>query len=235
MSWRRLRRELSHRVHLLRPAEFAIARQWLDAGAGGYICDVGCGDGYWISRLAGDGRNLLGLDLDPEATTRAHRHYGRVSAFAVASGERLPLKDGSVDKLLCLSALMFFPSDLAGLKEMHRVLRPGGRLCLSLDSLSLPSISAEYKLVQAQRYGVRRLYTHRSFEVLLREAGFSLQHYEYVARTRVSAWFIQYLVQRGWEVNYLAPISLPVSRLADALRGRSDAGYSLVVAVEKGG
>lgn len=233
MNWRKLRRQVSHRTHLLRPPEFALARRWLKVGRDESVCDVGCGDGYWLSRLAGHGRRLTGLDIDCEALQRAQQHYGRLAEFALADGQSLPLKDGSVDGLLSLSALMFFPDDGAGLREMHRVLKPGGRLCLSLDSLSLPSIADDYRRLQAEHYQVRRLYDQRAMETRLAELGFSLLHAEYVATTRVSAWFIQFLVRRGWEVNYLAPISIPVSRAADALWGRRDAGYSLFVAAEK--
>ncbi len=49
-----------------------------------------------------------------------------------ADGERLPLADGTFDRVLCGLGLMFFPRPEAALAEMHRVLRPGGRVALSV-------------------------------------------------------------------------------------------------------
>lgn len=49
-----------------------------------------------------------------------------------ADGEALPFADGSFDRVLCGLGLMFFPDDLAALREIHRLLRPDGLLALSV-------------------------------------------------------------------------------------------------------
>lgn len=53
-------------------------------------------------------------------------------ARAVADGEALPFADAAFDRVLCGLGLMFFPDADAALREMRRVLRPGGRLALSV-------------------------------------------------------------------------------------------------------
>jgi len=57
--------------------------------------------------------------------------------------------------------------------------------------------------------------------------------YTYVGTSRISSWLIQFQIRRGWNVNYLAPITLPLSRLADTISGRTDAGHILIIAAEK--
>lgn len=51
---------------------------------------------------------------------------------AVADGEALPFASASFDRVLCGLGLMFFPDDLAALREMRRVLKPDGMLALSV-------------------------------------------------------------------------------------------------------
>lgn len=50
----------------------------------------------------------------------------------VADGEALPFADGSFDRVLCGLGLMFFPDEQSALREMHRILAPGGLLALSV-------------------------------------------------------------------------------------------------------
>lgn len=233
MELRKIRRELSHLAHATRPAEFRLARRWLALGPGERLCDVGCGDGYWTSRLAGGGRQVVGADVDADAVARARRFYGRAAAFVVADGSRLPLADGSFDKLLGLCMLQHFSDDAAALCEFRRVLRPGGRLCLSLDSLSRPEIGDDYRALQAGHYQVRHLYQHTTIAGKLELAGFVLRCHAYLATSALACRLIQLQVRRGWEVNYLAPLGKPLAALADAFRGSRDQGYSLVIMAEK--
>lgn len=73
-------------------------------------------------------------------------------ARVAADGEALPFADGSFDRLLCGLGLMFFPDDHAALREMRRVLRPGGRLALSVWGAA-----SEVPLVEAALACMRRL------------------------------------------------------------------------------
>lgn len=207
--------------------------QWLELQPGEQVCDVGCGDGFWTQQLAGAGRRVVGIDVNPWAVMRARTYYGAAATFLVARGDELPLASDALDALTSVCALQHFADDMQGLREFARVLRPGGRLAMSVDSLSLPWIDDDYKALQARRYHVRHLYTHGSISAQLAAAGFNLRHYAYVGTSQVASALIQLQVERGWQVNYVAAVALPLSRFFDATTGWYNGGYSLAVLAEK--
>jgi ubiquinone/menaquinone biosynthesis C-methylase UbiE len=104
----------------LRPGERAI--------------DVACGTGLVTFRAAaavGPGGAVVGTDISGEmveaaARTAAERRLGHVR-FDRAEAEGLPFADGCFDAALCGLGLMYVPDPARALREMRRVLRPGGR------------------------------------------------------------------------------------------------------------
>jgi len=89
------------------------------AGCAGPILDVGCGEGYYSSRLAEALQaELIGLDISKEAVRCAAGRY-KNARWLCASASRLPVADGSVGLLTSLFALTI-P------EEFHRVLRKDG-------------------------------------------------------------------------------------------------------------
>lgn len=100
--------------------------------AGARVLDVGCGPGYGAARLAGVARCCLGIDADPAALAYARAHYRRPNlAFAQMRAERLALPDGAADLVTCFEVLEHLPDEHVLLRELARVLRPGGWLLLS--------------------------------------------------------------------------------------------------------
>lgn len=90
------------------------------------LVDLGCGDGFWLPRYAtgpGAAATVVGVEPDPELRARA----GGVDVRA-GSAERLPFPDASVDVVHARFAYFFPPHCAAGLREVLRVLRPGGTL-----------------------------------------------------------------------------------------------------------
>lgn len=88
-------------------------------GITGQILDVGCGEGYYSSRLA-DALDapLTGLDISKEAVRCAAAKY-KGKQWLCATAAHIPVEDGSVSLLTSLFALTL-P------EEFHRVLKPGG-------------------------------------------------------------------------------------------------------------
>ena len=103
--------------------------------AGERVVDVGCGagiDSLIAARMAGPGGAVVGVDMTPAMLERARvgaalAGFGNVR-FHEGLAESLPVADGWADVVISNGVLNLFPDKLAGLREMARVLKPGGRL-----------------------------------------------------------------------------------------------------------
>lgn len=109
-----------------------------DPGAARSILDIGCGAGQTIIALGAGGR-AVGIDIDFAALRfAANGAMGEPLRVAAARGEQLPFQTGAFDYVYSRVAIpyMDIPSALG---EMHRVLRPGGRLWLALHPIAIPA------------------------------------------------------------------------------------------------
>lgn len=99
--------------------------------AGRRLLDVGCGDGRYAIALAGQGARVVGADLSAEMIRCARAKAAcRAPAFVRADLNRLPFPDRSFDAVLAVTVLCFTTEVANALREIHRVLAPGGRLVL---------------------------------------------------------------------------------------------------------
>jgi ubiquinone/menaquinone biosynthesis C-methylase UbiE len=106
--------------------------------AGERILDAACGTGI-VARLAaervGEQGAMLGLDLNPGMLAIARSlppPSGASITWHEASVLAMPFSDATFDVILCQLGLQFFPDRPQALREMRRVLVPGGRLLLSV-------------------------------------------------------------------------------------------------------
>lgn len=93
----------------------------------GTILDIGCGVGEETVRLAGDGRNVIGVDYDPETAAMAR---ARGVGALCADGSVLPLATGTVDAVCSSHIIEHFVDPSGHVAEMARVLKPGGVACV---------------------------------------------------------------------------------------------------------
>ncbi|MCX5197331.1 methyltransferase domain-containing protein [Streptomyces sp. NBC_00249] len=101
---------------------------------GDRVLDAGCGTGRALPALraaVGPGGTVLGVDVTAPMLAAAQR-AGRGSAGALLRADvaRLPLRDGALDAVFAAGLIAHLPDPAANLRELARVVRPGGRLAL---------------------------------------------------------------------------------------------------------
>lgn len=189
------------------------------------ILDVACGTGIvarQIARRVGSQGTVIGLDLDPEKITVARaaaEREGLAIEWHTSPAERLPFSDGSFDLITCQFGLMFFSDRHAALMEMHRVLRTGGRVALSVwQSLerepfyqTLDEVSRRY-LGKSSVEEVFSLGDSGELRRLLTDAGF--KHVE-IEPMSIMARFPKPQEFLTWESD-VDPVECPVLQHLDA-------------------
>ncbi|MFF4260956.1 class I SAM-dependent methyltransferase [Streptomyces virginiae] len=101
---------------------------------GDRVLDAGCGTGRAMAALrtaVGPGGTVLGVDLTPQMLVAARR-AGRDAegALLLADVARLPLRDEVLDAVFAAGLIAHLPDPEANLRELARVVRPGGGLAL---------------------------------------------------------------------------------------------------------
>jgi len=101
---------------------------------------AGAGDtGFEAAAIVGERGRLISTDFSPEMVEVARRRATELGVsnveYRVLDAERIELETGSVDGVLCRSGYMLMADPVAALSETRRVLRPGGRLALSVWGL----------------------------------------------------------------------------------------------------
>jgi ubiquinone/menaquinone biosynthesis C-methylase UbiE len=207
-----LPRQLANRLYpvlrytnLMRAVEMRHLAPWVRDVRGWQVLDVGCGYGFYSLDFARRGAGLVGCDLSLEALKASHETVqglglnGR-AAYMVANGSVLPLPCEAFDLVFCNCVLEHVANDRQALAEMHRTLRPGGLLYLTVDNaehnltlgfLERLSPGAKKRLLRpevadaptvaqglddylAGIYDVRRRYRRDELEATLEDLGFEV-------------------------------------------------------------
>ncbi|GAP12890.1 protein containg methyltransferase domain [Longilinea arvoryzae] len=103
----------------------------------GRVLVDGCGVGAYLSHLAPEASTIVGLDIELERTHEAQAKAPK-AGLVCGAGEHLPFPDASFDFLLSHEVLEHVQNDAEVIREMVRVLRPGGRLALFCPNRGYP-------------------------------------------------------------------------------------------------
>ena len=108
---------------------FLVSR--IDAGPGDTVLDVATGTGAVARELIGQRRcTVVGLDQSPEMLAEARRRLGPGVRFVEGTADRLPFDDASFDGLTFTYLLRYVDDPAATLRELARVVRPGGTIAM---------------------------------------------------------------------------------------------------------
>lgn len=102
------------------------------------LLEVGCGSARLLAEHASAVPFIAGIDISPIQVDMARKRLAaRISAgtaqVVLGTATSLPWPDGRFSVVASLNCLKFVPDPVKALGEMHRVLRPGGRLVLTID------------------------------------------------------------------------------------------------------
>ena len=120
-------------VAIQRPTKYRFVLDFLGDNLG-ITADIGCGPGVFVRHMSARATYLMEIDVDHDSLERVqfrHRDLRNV-VFVTASANRLPFTDECLDTVLFLEVLEHLTDDSAALAEIYRVLRPDGRLILSV-------------------------------------------------------------------------------------------------------
>ena len=160
--------------------DVSVACELLSPRPDDLVLDFAAGT-CWATELLGRlGVRTVSIDLSLEMLRRGRQRLAADSrlvfrdhaGFVAARGQALPFADASFDGVLCLNALHHLPSYAAALREIHRVLKPGGRAAFSEPGTA----HAEQALSQFRMREERIVEKSVSLPLLRRlamEAGFS--------------------------------------------------------------
>jgi SAM-dependent methyltransferase len=121
------------------------------------VLDLACGDGIyscWIAERLGPEGRVVGVDIAPAYLERARRTAdgspaGARVSFCQADAYQLPFDDGQFDLAWCAQSMFSLPDPVGALRELRRVVRPGGLVAVFENDLLHPMIlpwSAELEL-----------------------------------------------------------------------------------------
>lgn len=99
------------------------------------VLENGCGVGMYAEHLAGYDGMVVGLEYDFERALVAHI---RAAEITNAAGEKLPFEDQTFDFVLSHEVLEHVENDQMAIREMVRVLRPGGRIAMFVPNRGYP-------------------------------------------------------------------------------------------------
>ena len=207
-----------------------LAADLVEAAAlrpGERVLDVACGTGVVTRRAAervGAGGAVAGLDVNAAMLAVARSAAATASPpirWYESSAEAMPLPDESFDVVLCQLGLQFIPDKGAALREMRRVLVPGGRLLASVPGPSAffdVMDEAIARHVDAETAAFVRLvfslYDPARLEALARDAGLrdvSVRTYAKTLRLPAPADFL-------WQYVQSTPLAATVAQVSDERR-----------------
>jgi ubiquinone/menaquinone biosynthesis C-methylase UbiE len=98
---------------------------------GRHVLDAGCGTGRTSAHLADAGAEVVGFDASPEMLHRARERVPTASFLLADLAEPLPFDDQSFDVIVASLVIHYLEDWVSPLRELRRVLRPGGAFVLS--------------------------------------------------------------------------------------------------------
>jgi ubiquinone/menaquinone biosynthesis C-methylase UbiE len=147
--------------------------------ASGHVLEIGIGSGLNLAHYGDAVTAVTGLDPAAELTAKAReraQRLGRPVEVMGVSGEEIPAEDARFDTVVCTWTLCSIPNVYAALREMHRVLKPGGRFYfIEHGRAPEPGVQKwQHRLEPLWKKIGGGCHLTRQADALIRDAGFEL-------------------------------------------------------------
>lgn len=163
-------RSLANPFHGERDSLFLM---YLDKTSAGRLLDVGCGDGFRLSRLRALGWDVYGQDVDPVAVGYAHEKMG-LQAYCGYLRD-LPLAEGSFDCVILNHVIEHAHDPVGLLKDSHRFLKTGGLLMIvtpNVNSFGREHFGPYWRGLEPPRH--IHLFSPKTLSATAVQAGFTI-------------------------------------------------------------
>ena len=186
----------------------------LEISEGSSVLDMGCGEGrHTIGLFVEKQINAFGFDLSLDDLNIARSRLddfstqsssNSVCVFGVSDISNMPFQDGSYDSVICSEVLEHVPAPEESIKELIRVLKPGGVLALSVPRF-LPEwicwqLSEGYQQMPG---GHVRIFKHKTLKQLATNEGMSYQGFHWAHGLHSPYWWLQCLFWNNRDSSYL--------------------------------
>jgi ubiquinone/menaquinone biosynthesis C-methylase UbiE len=175
---------LPHLINLaMRQRNLAAYRGRVVAAAEGNVLEVGIGSGLNLPFYSANVGRVIGLDPSPNLLVMARRARASFSLqveFIEGSAESIPLQSASVDTVVTTWTLCSIPNPSQALREMRRVLKPGGHL-LFVEHGRAPDANVRWwqdRLTPAWKRVGGGCHLNRAIGSLIAGAGFQFGRFE---------------------------------------------------------
>jgi ubiquinone/menaquinone biosynthesis C-methylase UbiE len=115
--------------------------EWIQPTGDKTILDCGCGRGFYLKMIRTVSNcRLYGLELESEILAKANRNVGHLPGITItqASIYEMPYHDNSFDGVILSEVMEHIDDDVRGLREILRVLKPGGVLTITVPNANYP-------------------------------------------------------------------------------------------------
>lgn len=186
----------------------------LELEQGNSVLDMGCGEGrHSIGLFVDKVVNVFGFDLSLEdiniASSRLsdftiEENKDSACLFGVSDINELPFLDGSYDAVICSEVLEHVNSPEESVKELIRVLKPGGVLALSVPRFFPEWICWKLSYEYTQTPGGHvRIFKHKGLKSLAVNEGMSYKSFHWAHGIHSPYWWLQCLFWKTRESSYL--------------------------------